>query len=567
MAPTWFSYRLILLLSFLHLAIKSRPTTPELAPRCIYLSRRQNSGSGTVNDDHPEYRIISWSVEPMYVLPARVAAHTFVARETCLSVSTGYSTCHTSTPKSTSTSTIAKATSTTTSKSTSEIGKSATPKSTTSSTTSITKSVATTLKTTTVSTTSSSKSTTKTILTTSKPTSVSTSVQPRTTSSTTTCAPSYTGGASTISATGTLPKPTAFVARSGMQLELSGQAYRPVGPNIYWLGLDQNVGPIQYPSKARVREAMAIAVAMGANTIRSSSLGISLGNALSIEPTLGNFNDEAFDIIDYTLFAAREYGLRVIIPLMDEYDYYTGGKFTFLQWLNVSQSNDGAQFYTNQTVLQKFSDYIYQIISHYNNYSQTYNYNDPTIMAWETGNEYGAYLGKFGYPPLSFTNQIAGFIKSVDGNHLVIDGTDGFYNYTTKAIAPGVNSSNIDIMSDHLYPPNNPLMMKEESIVTQYDKAFIIGEYDWTGLNGGTNLSDFITAIEDTKYLGDLLWSVFGHDDQFVTHDDGFSLYYPNGNTVSLQARILQIVQHWYRMTGRAAPDSLVAVACPQAVF
>ena len=64
----------------------------------------------------------------------------------------------------------------------------------------------------------------------------------------------------------------------------------------------------------------------GANTIRSSSLGISLGNALSIEPTLGNFNDEAFDIIDYTLFAAREYGLRVIIPLMDEYDYYTGGK-------------------------------------------------------------------------------------------------------------------------------------------------------------------------------------------------------------------------------------------------
>jgi len=53
------------------------------------------------------------------------------------------------------------------------------------------------------------------------------------------CAPEYTGGQSTVRGTGTLPKPTKFVKRSGKQLLLDGKPYRPVGPNVYWLGLDE----------------------------------------------------------------------------------------------------------------------------------------------------------------------------------------------------------------------------------------------------------------------------------------------------------------------------------------
>ena len=43
---------------------------------------------------------------------------------------------------------------------------------------------------------------------------------------------------------------------------------------------------IAYPSKQRVREAMAITVAMGGNTIRSQTLGVSTGRSLSLEPSL-----------------------------------------------------------------------------------------------------------------------------------------------------------------------------------------------------------------------------------------------------------------------------------------
>lgn len=45
--------------------------------------------------------------------------------------------------------------------------------------------------------------------------------------------------------------------------------------DIYWLGLDENVDwTVSYPSRGRIREAMAISVAMGANTIRSHTLGV-----------------------------------------------------------------------------------------------------------------------------------------------------------------------------------------------------------------------------------------------------------------------------------------------------
>ncbi len=44
---------------------------------------------------------------------------------------------------------------------------------------------------------------------------------------------------------------SAFVTRSGSQLLLRGQPFRFSGPNIYWLGLDGNLGSVAYPTNWR----------------------------------------------------------------------------------------------------------------------------------------------------------------------------------------------------------------------------------------------------------------------------------------------------------------------------
>ncbi|GAA5820856.1 hypothetical protein JCM3770_007270 [Rhodotorula araucariae] len=389
----------------------------------------------------------------------------------------------------------------------------------------------------------------------------------------------YTGGATTIKGTGTLPKPTTFVTRASgsQQLTLNGAAYRIAGPNIYWLCQDENVAPKgYYTDKGRVREALAIAVAMGANTVRLISCGVSVGsnNPYSLEPSSGVWPDVAWDIHDYVIYAAREYGLRVILPLSDNYDYYHGGKYDFLRFTGVSNANKGAAFFTNQKAIDAYKAYIVKLLSHRNVYSGVTWANDPTILAWETGNEWGSYMNSEAWPSAAWTQQIVSAIKSVDSKHLIIDGTNGVWNYTTGATPAGLGVAGIDIMTDHGYPRKTDILSKEISIAKNAKKAFLIGEFDWTSSHGGVALGDYLSMI-DSNGLGSMAWNVMGHDAQccnWVGHSDGVllylpPLYYPNGVSSADQTNVLALVRHWYKLTGRVQPSALPGVACPQPLF
>ncbi|KAL8286423.1 hypothetical protein RQP46_004440 [Phenoliferia psychrophenolica] len=341
-----------------------------------------------------------------------------------------------------------------------------------------------------------------------------------------------------------------------------------VGPNIYWLGLDENVVPNpSYPDKGRVREAMAIVVAMGGNTIRSHTLGVSTGNSLSVWPSNGNTNNAAFDAIDYAIFAARNYGLRLVIPLTDNYAYYHGGKFDFIGWAGLSKS-DGSQFYYSSNVIQIFKNYISVLLNHVNAYTGVAYKNDPTIMAWETGNELGGYMLNGGAPPAAWTKSIAAHVKGLAPNQLIIDGADGLVDYSGNLQNTGFQVPAVDMVTDHFYPAEDWLLLKDQALMYgQTAKNYFVGELDWTGQKGGDDLGEFYSILEGIGGSGSMIWSVFGHDAQccnYVNHNDGYSLQYPNGNASPLPSKILQVVQHWYRMRGLAPPSTLPAVACPQ---
>jgi len=120
------------------------------------------------------------------------------------------------------------------------------------------------------------------------------------------------------------------VVRDGSTLLLDGKPWKAVGANVYWLGLDENVTPApgepyyaplkaSYPTKGRVTEIMATVKAMGGTAIRAHTLGVSTGNPLSVMPALGKINEQAFDAIDWAIYQAREYGLRLLVPLTDNF--------------------------------------------------------------------------------------------------------------------------------------------------------------------------------------------------------------------------------------------------------
>ena len=328
---------------------------------------------------------------------------------------------------------------------------------------------------------------------------------------------------------------TGFVTRSGTNLLVNGSRFRFAGANIYWLGLDD--GAQTYPTPFRIDDALTTANEMGLTVVRSHSLGISVGCNLCVEPSLGAFNPVAFQHIDDAIQAVRAHGLKLIIPLTDNYHFYHGGKHTFTDWRGIADEN---QFYTNPQVIHDFEQYISALLTHVNRYTGVAYRDDPTIMAWETGNEL--------QPPTRWTQLISAYIKSVDAHHLVMDGSYG--------IDPNsLSIPTVDIYSDHSYPPDTTKLANDTAETSKANKAFIMGEYDWeTPL--GVPLNTFLAALLDNPAVsGDLFWSIWPHDDSngYFVGWGGINLTYP-GDTTDRRQRAQLIRAHAYAMQGLSVP-------------
>ncbi|OIW35427.1 glycoside hydrolase, partial [Coniochaeta ligniaria NRRL 30616] len=319
------------------------------------------------------------------------------------------------------------------------------------------------------------------------------------------------------------------VTRDGSTLLLDGKPWKAVGANVYWLGLDENVTPpkgepyyaplkASYPTKGRITEVMAVIQAMGGTMIRAHTLGVSTGNPLSVMPTLGVVNEQAFDSIDWAVYQARQYGIRLLVPLTDNFDYYHGGKYNFLRWngFNFTQTKDSSnpqvqQFYTNATIVASFKDYIHKLLTHVNRYTNISYADDPTIFAYETGNELcGPVWGDLNVPA-SWVQEVGSYVKSLAPKKLLVDGTYGV-NRTHLAIPE------VDIFSDHYYPISLSKLKGDLNLVASVNKTYFAGEYDWVGQSSSTaanddSLASWYRTIEQTSgAIGSAFWSLFGHN-------------------------------------------------------
>ena len=330
-----------------------------------------------------------------------------------------------------------------------------------------------------------------------------------------------------------------FVTRSNSQLLLDNHAFRFAGANLHWLALEDSGN---YPSQFEVEDGLATAKAMGLTVVRSHSLGISVGCSNCIEPKLGEFNQTAFSHVDYAINLARVYGLHLIIPLTDNYHYTSGGKHTFTDWRGISDEN---KFYTNTQVINDFKTYIYTLLNHVNVYTHIKYKDDPTIMAWETGNEL--------FPVTSWTQQISAYLKGIDQKHLVMDGQ--------KGVNPLANLlPNVDIVSNHYYPMSVNQLMSDMLAAKIAKKVFIVGEFQWNDAYGGDSLESFLSSIAaNTSISGDLFWELWPHSSQygFISNEAKFTLHYP-GDSSFMQSRVSTIRSYAYKMMNQQATSEQV---------
>lgn len=351
-----------------------------------------------------------------------------------------------------------------------------------------------------------------------------------------------------------------FVTRVGNVLYKNGKVFRFSGSNCYWLGLYQQPNStVRYPTNQEIDDALLTAKSLGHTVIRSHTLGISVGNALSVWTALNTVNNTAFATMDYAIKRCADFGMLLIIPLTDLLDapnhYYMGNKANFCTFRALG---DEHTFYTNGQVFTDFTTgYCNTIITHVNSLTGIAYKDDPTILGWESGNEGHASGGAVDtlQAIATWTQNLGTYIKSIDSNHLYIDGYQGINPYA-------LNNSTTDILSNHYYPVNISQLLTDAYQAEIAGKVFLCGEYDWLSVSQGEgqdrfdDIDSFLPCIEASRYVsGALLWSIMSVS---MSGGDQYGLFLDSRSPTN---RILALQNHSAIMNGTSSTTNQYPIA------
>jgi mannan endo-1,4-beta-mannosidase len=172
--------------------------------------------------------------------------------------------------------------------------------------------------------------------------------------------------------------------------------------------------------------------------------------------------------LDYVISKARSLGLTIMPVLTNNWPDF-GGMDQYLLWYGLKKHHE---FYTDPRVRQAYKDWIAHIVGHKNSIDGVPYRDDPAIFGWELANEprcknATSFDSQDGWDKTTLTKwaeEMSAYIKSVDPNHLVSVGDEGFLTEGKKHWAYQGNDGvdhralsaikTIDFATFHLYPDN-----------------------------------------------------------------------------------------------------------------
>ncbi|ATX79326.1 hypothetical protein Ga0123461_0906 [Mariprofundus aestuarium] len=299
-----------------------------------------------------------------------------------------------------------------------------------------------------------------------------------------------------------------FISRNGSTLLDGNKPFRFVSVNIpnYFI-LEDRAGEVgekwHRVTAFEQRDAARAVRRMGGQVFRSYTFSVEGGKNLAGDlahiyaDASGQirYNEELFRDMDRGLAIAEAEGIRVIIPLVDNWAWFGG----YAEWAALSGTGD---FWNDTKAKSDFKQFVSWLMNRKNTITGIVYKDDPTIMAWELGNE----IDK---ASPGWISEMAAHIKNHDANHLLIDGG----HKSTPAVS--LQDENIDVVTTH-YTDREFTVFAEQA--AKVGKAYFYGEFN---PSEKSNVSDIIQRTIDSDAAGCLAWSL-----RFRTERGGF--YYHN---------------------------------------
>ena len=372
-------------------------------------------------------------------------------------------------------------------------------------------------------------------------------------------------------------KASEFVKTANSKLMIGNAPFRVAGANGYYLQPE-----IVYGNTDGVREALDKMLAMGMTVARTIGFNdhaykngdgrcgaltseIAGDDPATIQLRPGVFCEPNLVALDQAIAEAKARNIRLIVYLTNNFTAY-GGKRRYVQWRMGANSNPTDEqlgmFYTDATIKQWFKDYLTMLLTRRNTVTGALYKDEPTVMAWELGNELrnltsvAADRARRADELLAWQREMAAFLKSLDANHLVADGGEGFDD--NAANYPGlsntysvrgdescsfsrlVNEPAIDLLSYHLYPQNWGLndnqdveiwIRSHERLARAAGKVAYMGEFGYrvSGTTRDATRAPIFDrwlrwAVEDYCSAGQIVWQL-AYDSR--SDGDNFSVYFP----------------------------------------
>jgi len=268
----------------------------------------------------------------------------------------------------------------------------------------------------------------------------------------------------------------AFVQVNGKQFTLNGKQHRFVGVNFWYgayLAAGDGLGNVE-----RLRAELDLLASLGVTNLRV--LGASERGPMkhAIKPAFrgpgSDYNETLLRGLDLLLSEMGKRDLKAVIYLNNFWEW-SGGMGTYLSWVNGGKFVDlgdpkqpwpayplfTMRFYENARANALYRDYLEAVLTRTNHVTHVPYQDDPTIMAWQLANEpRPGYNADTGNHVLSafyrWVDETAGFIKSLDPEHLVSSGNEGRTGCADQesCFIEAHRSRHIDYLTFHLWPKN-----------------------------------------------------------------------------------------------------------------